>query len=251
MRLLIDVGNTRAKWALSDGRGLHDHAVASHADLTASLQAYLAIHGTGVTAAVVANVAGALIAESIVRVVAAGAHRQPLFLQSTRELGGIRNAYRAPERLGIDRLVAMIGARQTYAGPLCVVCVGTALTIDAIDSSGQHLGGLIVPGPDLMVSSLIASTHEIGPRAAAGARNQELLADDTRGAIEQGAEQALAGFIDRVSSKLHAKFGEPPVVVMTGGAADSIAALLVQQANIVPDLALRGLSVVADELSSP
>jgi type III pantothenate kinase len=246
MRLLIDVGNTRAKWALSDGHALRDHDVATHAQLAQSLQGYLAAR-EGVSEAIIANVAGRALGQLLQDVIAAHVPLSPRFLHSTRELCGVRNAYAAPERLGIDRLVAMVGARQLLSGPLCVACVGTAMTVDVIDGTGQHLGGLIVPGPQLMTSSLIENTSDIGPRAAQGERGDEVLADDTRGAIEQGAEQALVALIERVRTKLEARIGHPLSTVLTGGAADRLAHLVSGSPKVVPDLVLRGLAVVAEQ----
>src|SRR5262245_43590056 len=143
MHLLVDIGNTRAKWALAEGRVLHAHASASHADFSSAIRTYLIEHAPSITHTLAANVAGESMEQALTNAVREHTHRDPQYLQSPRELCAIRNAYRVPERLGIDRLVAMIGARATHTGVLCVVSVGTAMTIDVLDVANQHLGGLI------------------------------------------------------------------------------------------------------------
>src|SRR4029077_2103024 len=83
---------------------------------------------------------------------------------------GVRNGYAETWRLGADRWVAMLGAHARYPGrALWVVDVGTALTVDLLDEHGRHRGGLLVPGPALMVESLLRRTAGIRKRAGFGA----------------------------------------------------------------------------------
>lgn len=245
MYLLVDIGNTRAKWALADGLSLHSHAASSHDELAAAMRRYLIEHSPSITATLVANVAGPSLEQTLTTVLREHNTREPRYLLSSRELCGIRNAYRVPERLGVDRWVAMIGARHSIAGPLCIVSVGTAMTIDVLDATAQHLGGLIVPGPQLLISSLLTNTSDIAPRAQQGERDHELLAIDTLGAITQGAEQMLVALVERVTSALEARLGAALTLVLTGGACDSIQPLLRNPFIVVPDLTLRGLATVA------
>ncbi|MET0657144.1 MAG: type III pantothenate kinase [Steroidobacteraceae bacterium] len=245
MYLLVDIGNTRAKWALGDGSSLRSHAAAGHDEFAAAMRSYLIEHSASITATLVANVAGPLLEQALTAAVREYLDRDPQYLTSSREICGVRNAYRVPERLGVDRWVAMIGARHSIAGPLCVVSVGTAMTIDVLDATTQHLGGLIVPGPQLLISSLLTNTSDIAPRAQLGERDHELLAIDTLGAITQGAEQMLVALVERVTSVVEARLGAPLTLVLTGGASDSIRPLLRDPVVFVPDLTLRGLASIA------
>src|SRR3546814_5490867 len=70
----------------------------------------------------------------------------PNFARSSAGWHGLRNAYREPERLGVDRWLAMIAAWHTHRGAACIANAGTALTVDVIDAQGQHLGGIIAAG---------------------------------------------------------------------------------------------------------
>ena len=90
---------------------------------------------------------------------------QPQFIRSTRRSAGVRNGYVQTWRLGADRWVAMLGPGLHPGRALCVVDVGTALTLDLLDADGQHRGGLLVPGPTLMVESLLSNTAGIRRRA--------------------------------------------------------------------------------------
>lgn len=214
------------------------------------MRSYLIEHSASITGTFVANVAGPSLEQTLTAVVREHIDRDPKYLRSSRELCGIRNAYRVPERLGVDRWVAMIGARHSIAGPLCVVSVGTAMTIDVLDATTQHLGGLIVPGPQLLISSLLTNTSDIAPRAQQGERDYELLAVDTLGAITQGAEQMLVALVERVTTTLEARLVATLTLVLTGGASESIQPLLRNPLVVVPDLTLRGLATVASHTSS-
>ena len=59
----------------------------------------------------------------------------------------IKNLYKTPQTLGMDRLAAVVGAN--YVCPeknILVVDAGTALTYEFIDAQGQYWGGNISPG---------------------------------------------------------------------------------------------------------
>ncbi len=88
---------------------------------------------------------------------------EPRWVVSAREAAGVTNSYDHPGRLGVDRWVALIGARhrvlaQGPARPALVVMVGTAVTVDALDETGRFLGGLILPGFGLMLRALEMGT---------------------------------------------------------------------------------------------
>jgi len=193
----------------------------------------------------ISNVGGARIGDVAREAVATTWGIQPEFVQSTRAAGGIRNSYPEPAQLGVDRWLAMIGARSLEQGAICVVSVGTAMTIDGVDASGRHLGGLIVPGPDLMVSSLLHNTSEIAQRARQGTTNERVFADNTLGAISQGAEHALAALIVRSVQAMRDELGEAPQLLLTGGACARVERAIGLTYRIVPDLVLRGLAALA------
>jgi type III pantothenate kinase len=122
------------------------------------------------------------------------------------------------------------------------------MTIDGVAESGRHLGGLIVPGPDLMITSLMRNTSDIAVRAETGQTTDALFADNTRGAVHQGAVHALAALVDRAMHTLEQSCGKRPALVVTGGAADRIQHVVAGPLQQVPDLVLRGLAVLADEV---
>jgi type III pantothenate kinase len=193
----------------------------------------------------ISNVNGQRMAELARAAIATTWRMEPSFLQSPAAQAGIRNAYPDPAKLGVDRWLWLLGARALEPRPLCVVSVGTAMTIDGLDAGGQHLGGVIVPGPELMVSSLLKNTSDIAQRAAGGQTRDALFADNTLGAIQQGAIHALAALTERALQALEQQLGEPPALLLTGGAAARLQGAIHFPGREIPDLVLRGLAVVA------
>jgi type III pantothenate kinase len=245
--LLVDIGNTRVKWAiLRDGRqgGLQ---AAAHENSGLALRALVRRAPKNVSRVVVVSV----VDEALSRVLDAAARRRfgvtPEYIRSMQRAHGVSNGYRDIWRLGADRWVSAVGAHALAPDRTAVIAnVGTALTIDAVSARGRHRGGAIVPGPATMVSSLLNGTHGI-QRRASGARStsRSLFATDTASALAAGSMFAAAAFIDRALLEAQRELKGRPVLILTGGAAPALQRYLRSPARVVPDLVLRGLAVFA------
>ena len=240
--LLIDIGNTRVKAALQAG----DQMMLLPPAATRSDEAFSAWapHVERAPArVVVSNVAGAEVAMHLVRFARERWQVDPEFALPTRSRAGMTTRYREPERLGVDRWLAALAAWREMRGPVCVIDVGTALTVDVVLADGTHLGGLIAPGPELLRTSLTRGTAQL---ESDGISLVEGFADNTLDAISLGCTDALGGLFLRVADRL-ARFapGVDFEWYLTGGAAPLVEALMPAPARFVPDLVLRGLAVLA------
>jgi type III pantothenate kinase len=258
--LLVDIGNTRIKWAPLVGRRVGRQRAAAHAGWTAQHFVRQLYGGRPPQRVVVVSVARAPVERAFVAATHAACGAGPEFVRSERSRCGVTNGYREVWRLGADRWVALIGARASLRRPraACVVDAGTAITLDLLDADGRHRGGAIVPGPDLMVSSLLQDTGGIrrraGTTAVAAAAARALFARATREAVAAGALHASAAAIDRACAlgarALGARRALP--LVLTGGAAAALRPLLAtRQVQEVPDLVLRGLAAIVAEPAAP
>jgi type III pantothenate kinase len=245
--LLIDIGNTRIKWAMLENGDLQQQQAVAHAAWTAEEcdVAFSALPRSN--RVLVSNVGGERIGAIVRDVAIARLGVEPEFIHSTTEAAGVRNSYAEPWKLGVDRWLAMIAAHVAYRRAVCVVSIGTAATIDAIDATGQHLGGLIVPGPNLMVDSLLENTSEIGRRTENGSVGFGVFANNTLGAIQQGALHALAALAERAVESMQVQLGVQPDLVLTGGASADVGRLLRFPHTVVADLVLRGLAAISNE----
>jgi type III pantothenate kinase len=273
--LLLDSGNSRLKWAVSRGgdRARSPFCASGAIELAAlrrSAAPLLRVLRTcaAQTRIYACNVAGGAMQRRIRAAAARAGLPAPRFARSAAACGGVRNAYAEPWRLGVDRWVALIGARARYPGrALCIVTIGSALTIDLLGADGRHHGGCIVPGPRMMIASLLNNTAGIRRRAglsgsdaltralaedtlaargAHGARTAEtLFATATRGALLTGARHACAALIERAVQAGRQQLGARPRLILAGGAADTVASLLRVRHTRQDDLVLRGLAVLA------
>lgn len=252
--LLFDAGNTRFKWALVRAGKLQPQRAVPRGEPTA-FESWLA-RAPAIDRVVGVNVAGRALEKQLRAQLKAAGSPRPEFITSTRQAGGVRSAYGRPETLGADRWAAAIAAwhRAGCYRTVCAVSIGTALTLDLVDQDGHHRGGLIAPGPALMLDSLLGRTAQIAPgtQGASGRRPADAralvppLASGTRGAIDEGCLSAAAGFIDRTVNQLTRQLNGRPVVFITGGGAAPVIERLRSACKPCDDLVLRGVAAIAE-----
>jgi type III pantothenate kinase len=243
--LAIDIGNTRLKWAQyaspQPGAGLMAHGAVFLETIDGLAEA------DWKTLSAPASMLGCVVAGEGVR------HRveeqlelwdiEPRWVVSTAHAGGVTNGYDHPGRLGVDRWVAMVGARHHVlaAGaprPVLVVMVGTAVTVDALDQNGRFLGGLILPGFGVMLRALEMGTA--GLKAPTGEAVD--FPTNTSDALMSGGTDAIAGAVERMHRKLRARTGMEPVLIMSGGAAVKLAPMVTDlKVEMVETLIFDGL----------
>ncbi len=243
--LLFDVGNTRLKWGVLERERILRTGSIRHEQLRESgFNGLTTKLPHDVHHVLVSNVAGAGFATRFSSVIGIHCNAEIRFAHSERAAFGVRNAYRQARLLGVDRWVAMIGARAESKGALCVVDAGTALTIDAVGKDGQHIGGQIIPGLNMMASALANDTSDIGaPARTARDPGQRLgiFANTTRRAVQTGALNAVCGAIERAVRVMRAE-GMRPRIILTGGDASRILKQLDGNVLHRPHLVLQGLA---------
>jgi len=244
VKLLVDVGNARIKWAgLVAGELTSPGNFAHHGDPAAAATALLDHVGAAIDEVLVSNVAGTPFADAISAVAENRWHKQVRFATSQARAGRVRNAYRDHTKLGVDRWLAILAAAHRYGRAACIVDAGTAVTIDIVLADGAHVGGFIVPGVTLMRRSLTRDTGDLG-RFMAG-DDPEIPASlafgrDTGEAIGHGSLAAICALIERCAARL-AEDNRDLVVVVTGGDAGRIAPHLTVDFDHRPQLVLEGL----------
>lgn len=251
MILLLDIGNTRIKWAQAlDGALTPQQSLIHREVATDTWTRQLFRERFRPARLLVSNVAGEEMAATIRREAERNWHVTPEFAATTASAAGVTNAYRQPAFHGVDRWLALIAARHSTANAACVIDAGTAVTIDAMNGRGLHLGGVIIPGIRMMVDSLLSRTSDLGSKSRgagprpAGHGKTGMFASDTAQGIENGALFAVAAAADRGVTELTREVGgERPDVYLTGGDAERIRGVMTTQAEVVPDLVLRGLAV--------
>jgi type III pantothenate kinase len=245
MILVIDAGNTRLKWAWLTSTGLSNQQAIVHRNAKSSSWSNALFDGEEKpTRILVSNVAGPKVAKVIERMSRKKFRIEAEFIVPTARFGELTNAYADPSKLGVDRWLTIIAAWSRAKTGLCVIDVGTAVTVDGVDNNGQHLGGLIIPGIHMMREELLSKTSDIAGAAQQGSMSLGgIFAASTVGAVSRGAVFAISGLADRAVEAMTRGIGAPPKVFITGGDASTVAPAI--RGEIVPDLVLHGLAAIA------
>ncbi|MDP9065900.1 MAG: type III pantothenate kinase [Pseudomonadota bacterium] len=249
MILVIDVGNTRLKWAWLTSTGLSDQQAIVHRDAKPDIwTAALFESGPEPTRVLVSNVAGDAMAKTLSQLTKKIFGVRVEFVTAAHVFQGLTNGYLNPPLLGPDRWLALIGAWTVARSALCVVDAGTAVKVDSVDAGGQHLGGLIAPGIHMMREALMSKTSDIAKAAERSTPSLAgVLANNTVGAVSRGAVFALAGMADRAAEVIEHSTGAKPRLFITGGDAGMLTGAMRCHGEIVPDLVLQGLAVIASQ----
>lgn len=234
MLLCLDCGNTRLKWGMQgETRQWLAQGALALAEIARLPQEVRALPRP--QRIVACNVAGAA-AHAEIDACATAIGAPILWVESRAEQCGVKNSYDDPAQLGADRWAALIGARQAYAGSCLVVNAGTATTADVLDADGIFQGGIILPGIDLMRTALAHNTARL-PLASGGFR---ALPRNTREAISSGCLLATAGAVGRMFKLISTQ--DNAICLLSGGAAESVAALLDIPLRRIDNLVLEGLA---------
>jgi type III pantothenate kinase len=261
--VIVDIGNTRIKWARAETGRVAAPDAAAHEGKPERAFAALEAGLEWLVRAPSATAPQAGVPESLVAVSVCDAEFRARFnelararwsievrwVQSAASGFGVRCGYRDYRRLGVDRWVALIAARQLGRSGVCIVDAGTTVTFDAMDADGVHLGGLIMPGPRLAAQALDAGTAGIGPTPLRLERptGLALLGRSTEEAVSHAALLAVAAAVDRAVSVVAGAWGAPPRVLLTGGDAPELAAWLECAPHYRPDLVLEGLAFIVSQ----
>ena len=279
MKLLVDIGNRRLKWATATAAGALDGraGVLEYSDPNDAPADPNGLGGLSGMSGLAAQLA-ALDPPTSVWVSCVGAPESgravaeyargawslaPVFVTAQKQQAGIVNGYPHAASLGSDRWAALVAAGELFPRqPVIVVDAGTAVTVDLLDGAGLFRGGVIFPGVHAMQSALGAHTENIAgaesraENAACGgaadvAGPVNAVATDTHEAVAAGALLAVAGGINFAVARQWAALQTECRVVATGGDAGRVAPLLATEVSaklrIEPQLVLQGLAVISRE----
>lgn len=251
MKWLVDIGNTRVKWACGDGATLFDHGAFSYAPDTLRnelTQRWPGARPLELEQALIASVAGPEITGTVRDFIADAWSVKAREAVAEPERDGLKNGYADPASLGVDRWLALLAAWRKYETSLCVVDCGTAVTLDVVLHEGQrlggrHLGGHIYPGLAAtrkalaMVAGQIQADDDAVPALAFGRSTPEC--------VSNGYAFALSGLLRECLERVRKEHSAELLAVITGGDAATLPpSLLPAPFRHEPDLVLQGLNLL-------
>jgi len=259
--LLVDAGNSSLKWSMLENQKLGEyHSCFYHNDTAIQkFQHLLEKNSDDCDQIIMVSVQGEQFNQKALQL--AQAYSLPLRqVKSTQYLAGLNNAYEEPDKLGADRFVAMIAAYnlsnklQQNKNACIIIDSGTATTIDAVDSQGNHLGGLILPSVSLCTSSLLQNTKQLplwGKTQKQNRYQPKLFSKNTKDAINSASIFGLCGAIQNICFKMEntIRQGNKNTSIdrfLCGGAAEFLSPYLDFEFQLQNDLIMRGLQVISE-----
>lgn len=146
-----------------------------------------------------------------------------------------------PRTVGADRIVNTLAASRVFHRDAIVVDLGTATTFDCITAEGVFLGGVIAPGVFVMAESLFRKTSKLPATELVPPR--QVIGKNTSECIRAGVMLGAAELIDGLVRRIKASWPTPniPLVVATGGLAETFGQLCESFERVEPYLTLHGL----------
>ncbi|MBE0493196.1 MAG: type III pantothenate kinase [Thiomicrospira sp.] len=249
MNWLIDFGNSNVKWSYVfknkyiSGESL-DYSALTPAELIEVIYKTIS-ERTHPKTVLIASVGKSEFVSPFCKLLSRCSGADVRLIESPKVLLGVTSSYVNPRQLGIDRLLAMGAAYQLSQSACIVVDIGTAITLDCIDQSGHHLGGLIVPGTDLMLESLKGESSKLATNAQFNAftRSFPLLGKSTNDAMLSGIHYLIVHFIREHVQIIKKTLlnDQVPLVFLTGGGSNVFVESLGDDWLFQPNLVLQGL----------
>jgi type III pantothenate kinase len=247
--LLIDVGNSRLKWATAECKG----PIKSAGDVSTARVTKSWIHAlakkhqnySAVMACVVPKLIPALRETFNDRLTVVSA-RMPIGFAANF---GFR--YPKPSELGADRIASAIAVCANNFFPAVVIACGTATAFTVVDAKGKFCGGAIAPGLQAQLEALIEATAQLPATKLRMPRTA--LAKSTRDAISAGVMLNYRGGIKEILAELLKTMPSrpKPSIILTGGNAHLIARNLGPGVKLRPLLVFEGLLMIGSRMGMP
>ncbi len=129
----------------------------------------------------------------------------------------VKNKYKNPKEVGIDRLVNAFGGSLLYKNNLILIDFGTAVTFDVVTKKREYLGGLILPGLKLSLDALYEKTALL-PKVRLS-KPKGLIGRTTKESILNGVVYGFSALTDDIVLRLAKNIKGKYSVVATGGSA--------------------------------
>lgn len=252
MILAIDVGNTNTVLGVfgdDSAKTIASWRLSSNRERTADewlgllhpiLNGYLAdrrIHGA-IVGSVVPAVTGPIVTLS-----RSWLEVEPIVVSAQLDLG-IRLGQDHPTEVGADRIANAVAARTLTAGAAVIIDLGTATKIEALDSAGTFLGGVIAPGLGLSRDALAQRAARLF--AVDLTPPERVIGRNTLQAVQSGVVIGHARMVEGIVAATLDEMGEAADLFITGGHAGAILSSTRLALRHEPDLTLLGLKLIYD-----
>jgi type III pantothenate kinase len=249
MILTFDVGNTETTVGLFDGEKIYSHwrittgVPRSHDEFGLLIRSLLA--DGGIAPGEIEGSAICSVVPPVTRPLARACEDcfgSPSAIVDARAKLPIRLEVDEPFTVGADRIANTLAASRIWKRDAIVVDLGTATTYDCITADGAFIGGVIQPGVGTSADTLfrrtsqLAATELIPPQKVIGTRTDECI----RSGVLYGAADSVDGLVARIKAEWK---GADPLVIGTGGLAETLRPFCKSLDEVDPFLTLKGVRI--------
>lgn len=236
-KLAIDIGNTRIKTGIFEGKYLHEHREFEgnqYKELISYVQKKKKIE-----AAILSSVR-----EIPAMIVEALFERFPLILLNPETELPLINQYRTPETLGTDRLAGVLGGAAIYPDQdVLVVNAGTCITYDVITADRVYSGGAISPGIRMRFKSMYTLTDQLPLIKEAPV--DYLIGKNTEESMLSGVMNGVVAEVEGMIAQFRLQYPDLKVV-LSGGDAAYFEKQLKSDIFVAWNIVLSGLNEILD-----
>ena len=247
--LLIDIGNSRCKYAYVEKHHIKAHGTLALEQIDALPTSVRKYASAIPKACYIMSVADHNTNSFVAKTVEQYLGYTPILLDKKMPLCGVNSNYH-PTQLGIDRVAAIIAAWRRLKQACIVIDCGTAVTVDLIDDKGVHQGGVILPSDKLMRSLLSQATAQLDYFDDSN-RPVNIFATNTEDAIVFGCRLTLTSGLFAIVQKMREQFKCDIPVVATGGASDlienAVGNHVIENLSFIPTLNFEGMMALMEE----
>ena len=148
----------------------------------------------------------------------------------------------APAQVGSDRIVIAVAALAEYEGPLILIDLGTATTVEVVAKPKTYLGGVIYPGVKLSLDALTSRAAQL-PGISLD-KPKQVIGKNTVDCMRSGMMYGTAAMLDGIIDRIEEELGYNCTLIATGGLAQFVVPLCKRQIVLEKDLLLKGLNII-------
>jgi len=236
MIVLVDIGNTRTKYCLVEHGERSSPKALSNESLGSK---FLTEQFYSATKVIVASVSHNELTDNIISWCKQnGVDFERV--ESEANKNRVVTAYQQPRQLGIDRWLALVGAAEFMPNKnLLIIDAGTATTYDLIAANGQHQGGWILAGVNMLITTVLANTKQV--HANDQEKEQLVFGTNTSENVHNAAWAATVGAVELAISQSSHQGVLIDEIILTGGNAHILSSLMTQKNVVIEDLVFIGL----------
>ena len=149
------------------------------------------------------------------------------------------------KQVGSDRIANSVGAYKKYKTNCIVLDFGTATTFDVVTKKGTYNGGIIAPGINLSMKSLVSSADQIPSFNIK--KQKKIIGKNTLEALRSGFYWGYLGLINNIILKIENETKKKYKIIFTGGFADLFKTSIARPFEIDKNITINGIIEIFKE----